>query len=257
VPSEQISGMMTTSVPERSDQVTVFHVTHWKAGSQWIRKILTDCAPERIIPAEEDGSQFLKRPLVPGRIYTPVYASRDQFNSVHKPPNWRRLVVIRDLRDTLVSVYFSVKFSHPMLSDELRAMRAKLESLELRQGLIWLMDEWLHHCATIQHSWLESGERLLHFEDLNENDLELLEPILADELRVPLPRPRIRQVILNNRFEKVTGGRPRGLEDVSSHYRKGIAGDWRHYFTEDAKEQFKARFGDLLIATGYEKDLSW
>jgi len=39
--------------------------------------------------------------------------------------------------------------------------------------------------------------------------------------------------------------------------RKGIAGDWRNYLRGSLKEAFKERYGDLLVTTGYEKDLNW
>jgi hypothetical protein len=42
-----------------------------------------------------------------------------------------------------------------------------------------------------------------------------------------------------------------------SHRRKGIVGDWRNYFTEELKVQFKALYGNVLIETGYEKNLDW
>jgi len=59
------------------------------------------------------------------------------------------------------------------------------------------------------------------------------------------------------RFEQVSGGRQRGEEDVHSHVRKGVSGDWRQYFTAPVKVAFKERFGDVLIACGYEKDNDW
>lgn len=58
-------------------------------------------------------------------------------------------------------------------------------------------------------------------------------------------------------FEKSSGNRPRGEEDPSSFYRKGIAGDWKNYFTERDKQIFKEEAGDLLIQLGYEKDYNW
>src|SRR6185369_15120835 len=91
---------------------TIFHVTHWKAGSQWIKKILRTLAPDRYIESQLQIGHFLNSPLQEGKIYTAVYVTKDQFESVELPKNWCRFVVIRDLRDTLVSGYFSLKVSH-------------------------------------------------------------------------------------------------------------------------------------------------
>jgi len=52
-------------------------------------------------------------------------------------------------------------------------------------------------------------------------------------------------------------GRKLGEEDITSHGRKGTPGDWKNHFTPALRRQFGEKFGDLLIATGYEKDLAW
>jgi hypothetical protein len=82
----------------------IFHVTHWKAGSQWRNKILNRCVGDRVVFAEDDTAQFLHRPLLAGHVYTTCYVTRHEFYSVRLPEPWRRFVVIRDLRDTLVSL---------------------------------------------------------------------------------------------------------------------------------------------------------
>lgn len=58
-------------------------------------------------------------------------------------------------------------------------------------------------------------------------------------------------------FEKSTKSRQRGQEDSSSFFRKGIAGDWKNYFTERDKQIFKEEAGDLLVNLGYEEGYDW
>src|SRR5262245_40710984 len=101
-----LRGLARPSAP------TIFHVTHWKAGSQWINKILNRAAGDRVVFAETDRVQFLHKPIVAGKIYATCYVTREEFHSVKLPEPWHRFVVIRDLRDTLVSYYFSHKISH-------------------------------------------------------------------------------------------------------------------------------------------------
>ena len=81
--------------------------------------------------------------------------------------------------------------------------------------------------------------------------------MLLDECQLPVTRGRLEEVVLSSRFERLTKGRERGQEDVMAHARKGIAGDWRNYFSDPVKQAFKTRYGGLLVATGYEKDLNW
>ncbi len=240
-----------------NDAPTIFHVTHWKAGSQWIHKILEQCVPDLLVAPQIGERQFLGWPLSPGRVYPTVYVTKQQFDSVRLPVNSRRFVVIRDLRDTLISAYFSFKVSHPIVIPHHAHVRRELNELDFEDGLRFMMDEILPHWALIQISWLEAGEKLIRYEDLLEHDLEILEPILLDYCQLPVSRGRFEEVVLSNRFDQVAGGRQRGQEDVSAHARKGISGDWRNYFSERIKKAFKARYGGLLVESGYEHDLNW
>jgi len=236
---------------------TVLHITHWKAGSQWIAQILRDCMGQRIIEPELGEAQVRHYPIQRGFVYPAVYLSREEFEALSLPENTRWFVVIRDLRDTLVSAYFSFKISHPVLGSELASLRQKLWEIDQEAGFLYLMDHFLEKCARIQLSWLEAGEPLLKYEHLLRDDLGLLSEVLIDRCGLPVSRERLREVVAANRFEAQTGGRRRGVEDVSAHQRKAVPGDWRNHFTERVKRAFKARYGGLLVATGYEKNLKW
>lgn len=236
---------------------TVFHVTHWKAGSQWIAQILRDCMGERVVEPQLGEAQVRHYPIQRGYAYPAVYLTKEEFAELALPEDARWFVVIRDLRDTLVSAYFSFKISHPVLGSEFAALRQRLWDLDKEQGLLYLMDHFLEKCARIQLSWLEAGEPLLKYEDLLRNDVRLLSQTLIDRCGLPVGRERLAQIILANRFEAQTGGRRRGQEDLTAHQRKAMPGDWKSHFTEKIKRAFKARFGGLLVATGYERNLKW
>lgn len=240
---------------------TVFHVTHWKAGSSWLTRILRRCARDRLVKSRQSEAhlvaQFMEDPILPHAVYPRVYVSREEFESVALPSSWRRFVVIRDLRDTLVSAYFSVKLSHPE-NPVLDEGRERLLSVGFDEGLGWMLDHFMvTRSAEIQRSWCTGGEKLLRFEDLIEQDIEMLEPILIDDCKLPVQRRNFRRIVERTRFERLSGGRERGEEDPSSHFRKGVPGDWRRYFDAPLKDAFKERWGELLIATGYERDRDW
>jgi hypothetical protein len=238
------------------DAPTVFHVTHWKAGSQWIHKILKSCCPETVVDPGVD--QLWRYPVQRGRVYPTVYLSKQDLDRIGLPEGSTRFVVIRDLRDTLVSAYFSFKGSHPVIPGYSIPSRQFLQETDVESGLVHLMDHFLEKCSAIQLSWLEAqGEVVLKYEDLLTDDLSLLEFALIDHCRLPVTREALREAVLGARFEALTGGRPRGSEDVAAHERKGVAGDWQNLFTDKVKRAFKARYGGLLVAAGYEADLSW
>ena len=221
-PSDILSRLSRLRMPKTPP--TIFHVTHWKAGSQWLYKILRDCAAERVIPTEMNVAHFLEKPVQPGMIYPAIYLTKQQFDSVPLPPNSQRFVIIRDLRDTLISWYFSVKVSHLILSTRMEEQRRQLTSRNEEEGLLLALEQ-MEFIANIQRSWLEAGEPLIRYEDLIEHDETILRQVLLKKCRLPVSRSQLTEVLRANRFDQFTGGRPRGQEDVTSHLRKGIAGD--------------------------------
>src|SRR3954451_16651687 len=60
---------------------TIFHVTHWKAGSQWVRSVLKYAAPKRFVQPRPNASDPLGGPVVPGAVYAPVYAPYGVFRA--------------------------------------------------------------------------------------------------------------------------------------------------------------------------------
>ncbi|ABQ27964.1 ATP-binding cassette domain-containing protein [Geotalea uraniireducens] len=241
----------------RTQMPTILHVTHWKAGSQWIKKILKEAVPDLYVDSKLGIAHFLNEPIGEGMVYPTVYVTKEQFESVKLPVLWRRFVIIRDLRDTLISGYFSLKVSHGVLSSTIANYRDNLVSMSLEEGLIYLIDEWLYLSANIQKSWLDAGEDLIRYEDLLKDDVAILQKVLIEKCLLSVKPELLEQVIIKNRFEKLTGGRKIGVEDITAHERKGVAGDWQNYFTPKVKEYFKLKYGELLLETGYENKNDW
>jgi GT2 family glycosyltransferase len=241
----------------KSDRATVVHVTHYKAGSQWILQILNAIARDRIVRPRSDLSQFLKDPVQTGMIYPTAYVTRQQYEQATAGlPDCRRFIIIRDLRDTLVSGYFSLRYSHPESNEHVTAERRRLNSAAQEEGFLQLLDDWLPVCADIQSSWLGTPG-IIRYEDLLGGDVEILQRVLIDECGLDVSPARLAAAVESCRFEATTKGRPRGQEDINAHLRKGQAGDWRNYFTPRITARFKEKYGSLLVATGYEKDLGW
>lgn len=221
-------------------------------------RILKRCVQDRLLQVKADRAEVLKDPIVPGRVYSACYLSKDEFDGLDRPPDSRHFFVLRDLRDTLVSGYFSLKGSHPEYKlDAVSQMRNRVQNMELNEGLMHTLEDWVPANAKIQRSWIESGEPLIRFEDLLADNESILEETLLERCELGVSRRRLHRAIAKESFERLSGGRERGQEDVTAHYRKGIAGDWRNYFDEPLKDAFKERYGDLLIAAGYERDNDW
>lgn len=266
------------------NQPTIFHITHYKAGSQWVAFVLNACAQYRFVHPKTSVSHFYENPVKLGAIYPTICLDKPTFDAIlglnnefdvveslsldrkvietnclnfrdlQKP--YYKLVVIRDLRDALISAYFSIKISHPLLDQNLAKKREVLNSLDKEQGLIKLMESSPQTNAKIQLSWMNAQEALLvRYEDLLADEYGAFERII-DYCQIDISRQRLHQIIKDNSFEAVTG-RKRGEENITVHQRKGIIGDWRNHFTDKVKENFKEKFGAVLIRTGYEIDYNW
>jgi hypothetical protein len=96
----------------------------------------------------------------------------------------------------------------------------------------------------------------VRYEDLLEHPHEEMTE-LARFLGVETREEFIEQAVNSASFETLSKGRKRGQEDATSFFRKGVAGDWREFFTKRDREIYKEIAGDLLIQLGYEKDYDW
>ena len=207
----------------------------------------------------------------------------------------RGVHVIRDPRDIIVSAYFSHRNSHPVEGlPHLAEHRERLRAVPQEEGIFLEMDfsaRELDDLATWDYDRPDVLE--LTMEALTDRPYEGFIEIFAffellewDEpyrmkdrthmfLRRALNRLGARPglsalrrptkatgdlllgMVYQNRFETRARGRKAGEENVKSHYRKGVAGDWANHFTSEHVAVFKERYGNLLVRLGYEEDYDW
>jgi lipopolysaccharide transport system ATP-binding protein len=239
----------------KNSKTTIFHITHQKAGSQWVKAVFHSIDASRVVESKLYEEQFFKDPLVEGGIYPALYCTKEKFESVKVPEKSIIFVVIRDLRDTLISLYFSMRYSHPELNEFIQNTRNQLEKIDVSEGLIFLTD-YIAPLARIQGSWIDSGELIVKYEELFTNEVDSFMKIFK-YCNLKYPKKLLLDAIKENSFEKKSRGRKAGIENIKSHLRKGIPGDWKNYFSENLKDTFKKKYGEILIKTGYEKDLDW
>lgn len=241
---------------EQTLTLPVFHITHWKAGSQWVRAILVDLFPERAIEPYEGMQHGLFREIVPGEIYSPVYVPKHKFDeSPAAASPHRKFLVTRDLRDTLVSWYFSLKFSHPS-NHIVEDHRLQLQDMPVEDALVMLIDH--PHFASVVRvpaTWAASDIFRIGYEDLLKDPAAGFRRIL-DHCDLDVPDERLEEAIARQSFEAKAGRAP-GQEDPASHFRKGVVGDWRNHFTPAVRQAFNIRWGHLLVKLGYEKSGAW
>ncbi len=183
-------------------------------------------------------------------------------------PEAKVIHIIRDGRDAAVSaVHHSWNFGKArQKSTEASAKRSASqqlretgESMFAGDSLKKMAAEWGDRVGRT----IEDGPVLLkknyievRYEDLLEKPEEELARLL-EFLGAEASEGTVKRCVSSASFEKLSKGRKRGEEDPSSFFRKGVAGDWRTFFTEEDRRVFKKEAGDLLIRLGYEKNDGW
>ncbi|MDJ0660402.1 MAG: sulfotransferase domain-containing protein [Crocosphaera sp.] len=210
--------------------------------------------------------------------------------------NFKGFHVIRDPRDIVVSAYYSHLYSHPVDNyDHLKKEREILQKMSKDEGLIqemefnqrvfedmerWNYDQdhvmeikledlsrdpygsfvdifrFLGIVSESRPTYQERWNHLLAITSRTTQKKLFSNPLINISLK-KIPYEIALGIIYENRFQKKTKGRTIGEEDVKSHYRKGVAGDWKNHFNEDHINFFKDKYGQLLINLGYEKDENW
>src|SRR5688572_4324518 len=232
------------------------HVTHWKAGSQWFLAVLKAAFKEAVVKPQPGMKHAYSTAPEAGKVYPCCYITRQEYFILQWPPNARRIVLIRDLRDTLISAYFSLRESHET-NQFVDKWRPVLQRVSMEEGLMYLMEVWLFHSAMIQRTWLSAGEPVVRLEDFMSRPAETLHQVLSGAWGLKTSMAQAEKLMRENSFARLSGGRQPGEEDISAHYRKGVQGDWKQYFTPRAVEHFKALYNDLLVLSGYEKSRDW
>jgi hypothetical protein len=62
----------------------------------------------------------------------------------------------------------------------------------------------------------------------------------------------IEEAVLLNSFERLSSGRAPGQIDNTSHYRRGVPGEWRSLLDPTDVEAARASIGDIVAALGYD-----
>lgn len=241
----------------------IYYCCSQKTGSQWLEQILTDPAfyqatGLRVLPYVALGMKFAEvdQAIPLHTVLTHLYAGYDTYAAIPKPERFKTFYIVRDPRDALVSWYYSARFSHNMI-DPIPWLRERLNAAEFEDGMIFLIDtlaEWqFFEC---QRSWFVEGGsdpavRIFRYEDLAKDEVAFLRDLFG-YLDVEMSDQAFSDLCERHAFAKYAKGRDKGVEDQSSHYRRGSPGDWQEKFTDRIRDHFYATTGDLTSVLGYE-----
>jgi hypothetical protein len=178
------------------------------------------------------------------------------------------VVIWRDGRDVLVSWYHHCLFKND------RGNAALVDIVRRELPFPDYADVWRNLPAFIEYSftrqrhprfsWADfvrcwhgrSGVHYVHYEYLRSNTSGELQRLAFGLSGKVLGTERAVAIAEEFSFARQSGRLP-GEENKRSFMRKGIVGDWRNHFSQDACELFDHYAGAELILLGYESDSGW
>lgn len=253
---KQIGRVSPEFVEPLDSAVTYLHVTHPKAASQWVQSILQDLYRSAVVKNLPAAGSVRDGNVESGKFYTSLYLTREEADALITGRS-RSFFVMRDLRDSLVSLYFSLSKTHAVTDEYVEHGRGVLSGLSKEEGLRTLIEQNAYNFVRIQSSWLPEVDRFFRFEDLVNDPQAGFTRIFRDVLQLDIHPDRLRTVCDKFSFERMSGGRRQGQEDAGSHLRSGKPGNWREHFSPALTARFKELHGEHLIACGYESGMDW
>ncbi|WP_202807215.1 sulfotransferase domain-containing protein [Synechocystis sp. PCC 7509] len=251
-------------VVQYSPYDNIYHCCTQKTASQWFKAIFNDpifykytgleVHPFNQIPNRLQDAAF-NEPLPKRTIGTNFYIDYPTYISIPKPKSYKSFFVLRDPRDIVISWYFSVRYSHTP-NRLVNPVRDELNKLNLEDGLTYsiykLKDVGLF---AAQKSWMEAAKsdskiKIILYEDLASNNFTCLKDIFK-YLDIQMPEDQVNILYERHKIDNHFQGREQGKEDISSHYRKASAGDWKNHFNPSTEACFNEATGNLLEVLGY------
>ena len=244
----------------------IFFCTTPKAGSQWFRDLLCNHLSADAVPWRHRRHANREFNVVLGRwpepeeeeiFYGPIYQMEPGFVADRIRPEDRVFCVVRDPRDLAVSWMWSTAYSHMSGSPSVDLQRPILRALPLRLRIRLALAR-VFGFSRFQALWVASDDPrilVLRYEDLIKDTAGLLARCY-EHAGTTLPDRLVRAIVDHFSFRRRAGRTP-GKEDVQSHHRKGVAGDWRNYLDRELGDLIERIHPGLLANLGYEDDEDW
>lgn len=210
---------------------------------------------------------YSKKPILIDKITPYLGTSEIVVSSISKYfPNSKIIYLVRDGRDVLTSGIFhwftkaqsndKFSFDKNLRNEHFLNKKDKLDRFFLDSEIKEWAKTWTEPIITAKHVRKRHAIHFIRYEEMLVNQ-ELVLSKLFDFLNVEHDDKIISRCIAKSSFKKMTKNRRNGEEIATAHVRKGVAGDWRNYFTQKDAELFIEHAGQVLIDNNYEKNHDW
>lgn len=225
-----------------------------KSGGTWYCQMLSEYLQ---IPYPRNRNPALEKSVLHGHHY--YHAS---FN---KP-----VCMLRDGRDALVSYYHHMYFGNSILPERVFESYRNAAPFKDFQDINKNLPVYIEYMFTkyrlsgrsftwsgfINSFYDKPGIVFVKYEDLLQDTAETLGNSIQQLTNTSVNKELVNKAVEKYSFESQTQRKP-GEENKKDFLRKGIAGDWKNYFTKEACEVFDHYAGNELVMLGYEKNKNW
>jgi hypothetical protein len=174
---------------------------------------------------------------------------------------------MRDGRDIMVSYYYQSLFKHERFNDRLVEITRRDLNFKNYSDIKKNMPQFIEYkfnnkkhprftWSDFVNSWIDKEVPIITYENLLTDTINVLGQAINEVCNVQPDEDRLREISEKYSFRNQSGRNP-GDENKLSFLRKGIAGDWKNYFSKEAGQVFNKFAGNELIKLGYETDDSW
>ncbi len=205
--------------------------TLWRSGTHWLSNMVADLL--EMSWEYTDGADSEKEVL--------CTLAMNHISVRHMAETPEQVMAWADAYD--FDVLFLHRAPHDVVASSVN-MRKHVEGyrpdlppfpdMAINDILKWDLSTYAHHYTGLLQDWINTDHPRLHqvaYEDLVHDCTRVMDHV-ARFVGASLSDERLARTIARFEFKKVSG-RGRGQENKSSHYRKGIVGDWRRQFDDE------------------------
>lgn len=268
--------------------MTYCYFGHHKCASTWITAIIYDiCAISGLRPYQKQSNLVDDiQQLILSEDIDFYICQTSLYEKISKIRDYKGFHIIRDPRDLIISGYYSHLYSHSTDGwPELYQHREELKKLNKNDGILkeiefssYFIDHinnWNYNDPNILELKMEDLTKspkveltkILKFLELyQETNLGLTSFKIIEVINRLLRKNKVKRKIkikLNSRivnsitekrsFKKLSKGRNLSDENIYSHYRKGVSGDWKNHFNSSHLELFNEMYPGLIEKLNYSQ----
>lgn len=220
------------------------------------------------VPPEWDSYKFDETylSLKKGEVLCAHYPLTEKLLPITQSADLLCIYLYRDPRDVAVSAALYIKNAlthHPLHNFFQGLTESEAITFMITGGIINcdgeknIIFEGMRYFCEMAREWLANEYvAAVRYEDLIPDPVSTLTSALG-KVNVHIEEQAIKKVAEQLTFNGLSGGRVPGQEQKTSHFRKGVAGDYANYFSDTQKAVCKLMIGDFLIEQGYESNYYW